>query len=230
MGRYRAGAGLQLREDLRVDHVQLRLDLVAADVVDGGHVFVQDQMFRRGRKPGQAKRTVPSAPVSTKVKAWTVKPVHPGPVLLRLQDALWDDVDHQRRGVLGASRLVPGPDGPLGTGLGSDPSARTSHLLSCSLEDTASTKASDGHSTTRKAGPGSVGVHTCSGRIWRSTGSADRSQSGSRSEKSDRQHLSALVGDAPAVLQRGDERPDGGGAPGGGETALDRWRGSSADV
>lgn len=111
--RYRGGAGLELREDLRVDHVQLRLDLVAADVVDGGHVFVQDQMFRRGRKPGEAKRMVAAASVSTKVKAWTLQPVHPGPVLVRLQDALRDDVDHQRCGVLGASRLVPGPDEPL---------------------------------------------------------------------------------------------------------------------
>lgn len=106
-----------------MDHVQLRLDLVAADVVDGGHVFVQDQMFRRGREPGRAKRTVPAATVS-QTWTWTVQPVHPGPVLVRLQDALWDHVDHQRCGVLGASRLVPGPDEPLRTGLGSDPLSR----------------------------------------------------------------------------------------------------------
>lgn len=62
-----------------------------------------------------------------------------------------------------------------------------------------------------------MGVHTCSGRIWRNTRSADRSHSGSQSERRDGQHLSSLVGDAAAVLQRGDERPDGGGAPGGGE-------------
>lgn len=56
---YRGSAGLELREDLWVDHVQLGLDLVAPDVVDRGHVFVQDQMFRRGWKPAKAKRTVP---------------------------------------------------------------------------------------------------------------------------------------------------------------------------
>lgn len=88
------------------------------------------------------------------------------------------------------------------------------HLLSCWSEHTASTNASDGHSTTMKAGPGSVGVQTCSGRICTNTRSANRSQTGSQSEKRTmmtKQHLSALKGDASAVLQRRDERPDGGG-------------------
>lgn len=40
-----------------------------------------------------------------------------------------------------------------------------------------------------------------------------------------RRHLSALVGDAPAVLQRRDERPDGGGAPEGGKTTNVRSSG-----
>lgn len=48
---YRGSAGLELREDLWVDHVQLSLDLVAPDVVGRAHVLVQDQMFCRGRKP-----------------------------------------------------------------------------------------------------------------------------------------------------------------------------------
>lgn len=84
---YRGSAGLELREDLRVDHVELGLDLVAPDVVDRGHVFVQDQMFRRG---------------------W--EPLHPGLVLIRVQNLLRGDVHHQRRRVLGASRLISGGD------------------------------------------------------------------------------------------------------------------------
>lgn len=63
---YRGSAGLELREDLRVDHVQLRLDLVAPDVVDRGHVFVQDQMFCRGWKPAKAKRTLPTPTILRK--------------------------------------------------------------------------------------------------------------------------------------------------------------------
>lgn len=46
------------------------------------------------------------------------------------------------------------------------------HLLSRCSQHTASTKASDGHSTMMKTGPGSVGVHTCSGRICSNTESA----------------------------------------------------------
>lgn len=69
-----------------------------------------------------------------------------------------------------------------------------------------------------KAGPGSVGVQTCSGRICTNTRSANRSQAGSQSEKTLKtQHLSALIGDASAVLQRHDERSDGGGATEGGK-------------
>lgn len=63
---YRGSAGLELREDLRVDHVELGLDLVAPDVVDRGHVLVQDQVFRPGRKPAKAKRTVPTPTILRK--------------------------------------------------------------------------------------------------------------------------------------------------------------------
>lgn len=43
--------GLQLGEDLRVDDVELRLDLVAAHVVHGGDVLVEDQVLGGGWKP-----------------------------------------------------------------------------------------------------------------------------------------------------------------------------------
>lgn len=52
-GQYFSPEGLQLREDLRVDDVELRLDLVAAHVVHGGHVLVEDQVFGGGWKPGK---------------------------------------------------------------------------------------------------------------------------------------------------------------------------------
>lgn len=42
---YLGGVVLQLGEDVRVDQVQLRLDLVAADVVDGGDLLVHDHVF-----------------------------------------------------------------------------------------------------------------------------------------------------------------------------------------
>lgn len=45
------GVVLQLREDLRVDQVQLCLDLVATDVVDGGGLLVQDQVLRTAGEP-----------------------------------------------------------------------------------------------------------------------------------------------------------------------------------
>lgn len=95
---------------------------------------------------------------------------------------------------------------------------RKRHLLSCGSPHTASANASDGHSTTMKTGPGSVGVQTCSGRICSNTASANGPQS-CRPIRGHvmAPHLPALVGDAPAVLQRCDERPDGGGASGGGE-------------
>lgn len=54
---YRGAEGLELREDLRVDHVQVSLDLVAPDVVGGAHVFVQDQMFCGRWKPTKAEQT-----------------------------------------------------------------------------------------------------------------------------------------------------------------------------
>ena len=53
--------GLELREDLGVDHVQLGLDLVTPDVVDRADLFVEDQVFRRGREPAGEQRE-PSAP------------------------------------------------------------------------------------------------------------------------------------------------------------------------
>lgn len=40
-----------MREDVGVNHVELSLNLVAADVVDRAGVFVDDQVFCRGRKP-----------------------------------------------------------------------------------------------------------------------------------------------------------------------------------
>lgn len=48
--------GLELWKDLRVDHVQLGLDLVAPDVVKRTDVFVEDQVFCRGRKPAETRR------------------------------------------------------------------------------------------------------------------------------------------------------------------------------
>lgn len=105
---YRGSAGLELREDLRVDHVELGLDLVAPDVVDRGHVFVQDQMFRRG---------------------W--EPLHPGLVLTRVQNALRGDVHHQRRRVLGAPRLISGEDNGWKTcRLRADPTNRAGSVTS----------------------------------------------------------------------------------------------------
>lgn len=42
---------LQLGEDVRVDQVQLRLDLVAADVVDGRDLLVHDQVLCTAGEP-----------------------------------------------------------------------------------------------------------------------------------------------------------------------------------
>lgn len=50
-GQYFSPEGLQLREDLRVDDVELCLDLVAAHVVHGGDMLVEDQVFGGGWKP-----------------------------------------------------------------------------------------------------------------------------------------------------------------------------------
>lgn len=49
---------LQLGEDVRVDQVQLRLDLVAADVVDGGDLLVHDQVLRTAGEPETHTRRV----------------------------------------------------------------------------------------------------------------------------------------------------------------------------
>lgn len=54
---HRGCAGVEPREDLRVDHVQLSLDLVAPDVMGRAHVFIQDQMFRPGWKPTKTRPT-----------------------------------------------------------------------------------------------------------------------------------------------------------------------------
>lgn len=42
---------LEFWKDLRVNHVELRLNLVASDVVDRAHLFVEDEMLGRGWKP-----------------------------------------------------------------------------------------------------------------------------------------------------------------------------------
>lgn len=164
---YRGSAGLELREDLRVDHVQLGLDLVAPGVVDRGHVFVQDQMFRRGWKPAKAKQTVPT-PTILREREGGDRQTSPSssctdrcseralgrcaPPALRRPRGLPSDIWRRpQMKNLAQSR--------------SDKPGWKRHLLSCWSEHTASTNASDGHSTTMKMGPGSVGVHTCSGRI-----------------------------------------------------------------
>lgn len=48
---------LQLREDFRVDQVELGLDLVAADVVDGGDLLVHDQVICIAGEPETHPRT-----------------------------------------------------------------------------------------------------------------------------------------------------------------------------
>lgn len=56
--RYLCSEVLEFWKDLRVDHVQLGLDLVAPDVVGRTDVFVEDQVFRRGRKPAETRLNV----------------------------------------------------------------------------------------------------------------------------------------------------------------------------
>lgn len=100
---------LQLWEDLRVDHVELALDLVAPDVVDGADLLVEDQMFGGGGEP--AGETRPGEQPAGGATVWFLlpdehKPLHPGLVPIRLQDRLWSHVDDQSHGVLGTSCLV----------------------------------------------------------------------------------------------------------------------------
>lgn len=51
MGRYLAAGGGERGEDVGVDEVELRLDLVAAQVVDGRAALVQDQVLGGGPEP-----------------------------------------------------------------------------------------------------------------------------------------------------------------------------------
>lgn len=62
---YFSPEGLQLREDLRVDDVELRLDLVAAHVVHGGNVLVEDQVFSGGWKPVKKQLCLDGVWIST---------------------------------------------------------------------------------------------------------------------------------------------------------------------
>lgn len=49
-----------MREDVGVDHVELRLDLVAADVVGGAGVLVQDQVLGAGWEPVTETMNLPT--------------------------------------------------------------------------------------------------------------------------------------------------------------------------
>lgn len=113
---YLGSVGLQFWKDLRVNHVELRLDLVAADVVDRTRVFVHDQVFRWGRKPAEQKNRTE---IKNKSSVWRKsdekpnRPLHPFLVLIRLQEMLRSHVDHQNRRVFGSTRLIPEEDGSL---------------------------------------------------------------------------------------------------------------------
>lgn len=111
---YPGAEGLELREDLRVDHVQVSLDLMAPGVVGGAHVLVQEQMFCGRWKPTRAEQTGQRQSVFPNLDL-KVEPLHPGLVLIRVQDPLRGYVHHQHRGVLGPSRLIPGGDARLDT-------------------------------------------------------------------------------------------------------------------
>lgn len=95
-----------------MDDVELRLDLVAAHVVHGGDVLVEDQVFGGGWKPEKKQRCTHGVWISMRQKPerGASEPLHPAAVLIRVQERLWSDVNHQHGGVLRPSRLVPGPD------------------------------------------------------------------------------------------------------------------------
>lgn len=95
-----------------MDDVELRLDLVAAHVVHGGDVLVEDQVFGGGWKP-EEKHLCPDGvwiSMRQKPQCGASQPLHPAAVLIRVQDRLWSHVDHQDGAVLRPSSLVPGPD------------------------------------------------------------------------------------------------------------------------
>lgn len=51
MGHYLAAGGGERGEDVGVDEAELRLDLVAAEIVDGRAALVQDQVLGGGPEP-----------------------------------------------------------------------------------------------------------------------------------------------------------------------------------
>lgn len=73
-GHYLAAGGGERGEDGGVDEAELRLDLVAAEIVDGGAALVQDQVLGGGPKP-TAKTTCSQEPLGrTPTKGVAVTP------------------------------------------------------------------------------------------------------------------------------------------------------------